>query len=157
MTQNEETPNRGQEEKTTENRRTRLFGDRFLQNIRDTVDSTNQKIQSNETISQARNSIRQGLDNAVDVASEQAPGLVQGVQRTGDVLTGSDIRKFDEFTEAVTRVCVGLHRDNVELREQVAHLEQQLEESHRVQAELAIRLTALEQGGGEPGDKEHRQ
>ncbi len=37
MTQNEETPNRGQEEKTTENRRTRLFGDRFLQNIRDTV------------------------------------------------------------------------------------------------------------------------
>ena len=78
MTQNEETPNRGQEEKTTENRRTRLFGDRFLQNIRDTVDSTNQKIQSNETISQARDSIRQGLDNAADVASEQAPGLSKG-------------------------------------------------------------------------------
>ncbi len=72
-------------------------------------------------------------------------------------MTGSDIRKFDEFTEAVTRVCVGLHRDNVELREQVAHLEQQLEESNRAQAEFAIRMTALEQGGGEPGDKEHRQ
>ena len=69
-------------------------------------------------------------------------------------MTGSDIRKFDEFTEAVTRVCVGLHRDNVELKERVAHLEQQLEESNRVQAELAIRLTALEQRGSEPGDNQ---
>ena len=154
MTQNEENPNLGQEEKTPGNRRTRLFGDRFLKNVRDTVDTVNQELQSNETISQARESIRQGLDNAAGVASEQAPGLVQGVQRTGDVLTGSDIRKFDEFTEAVTRVCAGLHRDNVELKEQVAHLEQQLEESNRVQAELAIRLTALEQRGSEPGDNQ---
>ena len=147
MTPSEENPQRSQEE----NRRTSRFGNRLLQNIRDTVDSINQEVQSNEMISQAGDSIRQGLDNAAGIANEQAPGLVQGVQRTGDVLTGGDIRKFDEFTEAVTRVCVGLHRDNLELREHIARLEQQLEESNRVQDELAIRLSALEQASGEPG------
>ena len=122
------------------------LGRRFLQNVRDTVDSVNQELQSNETISQARESLRQGLDNAAEVASEQAPGLVQGVQRTGDVLTGADLRKFDEFTEAVTRVCVGLHRDNVELKSQVAQLEQQLEELNLAQKDLVARLESLEGG-----------
>ena len=118
----------------------------FLQNVRDKVDSVNQELQSNETLSQARESLRQGLDNAAEVASEQAPGLVEGVQRTGDVLTGADLRKFDEFTESVTRVCVGLHRDNVELRSQLERLEQQVEESNLAQNDLLARLESLEEG-----------
>ena len=118
----------------------------FLQNVRDKVDSVNQELQSNETLSQARESLRQGLDNAAEVAAEQAPGLVEGFQRTGDVLTGADLRKFDEFTEAVTRVCVGLHRDNVELRSQLERLEQQLEESNLAQKDLLARLESLEEG-----------
>ena len=122
------------------------LGRRFLQNVRDKVDSVNQELQSNDTLSQARETVRQGLDNAAEVASEKAPGLVEGVQRTGDVLTGADLRKFDDFTEAVTRVCVGLHRDNVELRSQLEQLEQQLEESNLAQQDLAARLEALEGG-----------
>ena len=120
------------------------FGRRFLQNVRDKVDSVNQELQSNETLSQARETTRQGLDNAAEVGSEQVAGLVQGVQRTGDVLTGADLRKFDEFTEAVTRVCIGLHRDNVELRSQLARLEQQLEESNLTQKDLIARLEILD-------------
>ena len=119
---------------------------RFLQNVRDKVDSVNQELQSNETLSQARETVRQGLDNAAEVASEQAPGLVEGLQRTGDVLTGADLRKFDDFTEAVTRVCVGLHRDNVELRSQLERLEQRLEESNLAQKDLLARLESLEEG-----------
>ena len=121
-------------------------GRRILQNVRDKVDSVNQELQSNETLSQARETLRQSLDNAAEVASEQAPGLVEGVQRTGDVLTGADLRKFDDFTEAVTRVCVGLHRDNIELRSQLARLEQQLEEANLAQKDLAARLESLEGG-----------
>ncbi|MDE2937635.1 MAG: hypothetical protein OXR67_01765 [Chloroflexota bacterium] len=80
----------------------------------------NQELQSSETLSQARETVRQGLGNAAGAASERAPGLVEGVQRTSEVLTGADLRKFDEFTEAVTRVCVGLHRENAELRSRLA-------------------------------------
>ena len=119
-------------------------GRRILQNVRDTVDSVNQELQVNETLSQARETVSQGLENAAEVASQPAQELVEGVQRTGDVLTGADLRKFDDFTEAVTRVCVGLHRDNVELRSQLARLEQQLEESNLAQKGLAARLEALE-------------
>ena len=81
---------------------------------------------------------------AAEVASQPAQEMVEGVQRTGDVLTGANLRKFDDFTEAVTRVCVGLHRDNVDLRSQLARLEQQLEESNQAQKGLAARLEALE-------------
>ena len=82
---------------------------------------------------------RRGMSDTADAAR-------QNLQRAGDVLTGADLRKFDEFTEAVTRVCVGLHRDNLELKEQVARLEQQLEESTLAQKDLAARLDVLEKG-----------
>lgn len=129
-------------DRTTGNSR---FGRGFLQNVRDKVDSVNQELQSNETVSQARETVRQGLDAAAGAASERAPGLVEGVQRTGEVLTGADLRKFDDFNEAVTRVCVGLHRENVELRSQLERLEQQLEASNLAQKGLAARLEALEE------------
>ena len=70
---------------------------------------------------------------------------MEGAQRTGEVLTGADLRKFDDFTEAVTRVCVGLHREKAELRGQLARLEDQLEESNQAQKDLAARLEALEE------------
>ena len=69
----------------------------------------------------------------------------QGVQRSSEVLTGSDIRGLDAFTDAVTRVSVGLHRDQAELREQVEKLEQSLSESRQAQAVQAERLVAVEQ------------
>ena len=144
MIHGDENPVPGQDGSEVVNRRPSRFGDRLLRNVRDTVDNVNQELETNETISQAREAVRQGVDNAAGAANERAPGLVQGVQRTGDVLTGADIRKFDEFTEAVTRVCVGLHRDNIELRDQVASLEQQLEEVAQLQAQLADRVAVLE-------------
>lgn len=155
MTQRDENAVPGQNDSEAADRRNNRFGNRLLKNIRDTVETVNQELQTNEAISQARESVRQGVDNATGAASERAPGLVEGVQRTGDVLTGADLRKFDEFTEAVTRICVGLHRDNAELKAKVALLEKQLEESNRVQCELAVRLTALEPGEDVPGDAEH--
>ncbi len=66
-------------------------------------------------------------------------------QRSGEVMTGADIRRFDEFTEAVTRVAVGLHHDQADVKERVARLEQEAAEIRRFQAELADRLTAVEQ------------
>ena len=69
----------------------------------------------------------------------------QGVQRSSEVLTGSDIRGLDAFTDAVTRVSVGLHRNQAELREQVEKLEQSLSESRQAQAVQAERLVAVEQ------------
>ena len=71
------------------------------------------------------------------IGSRLAGALSQGsqtVRRTSDVFTGADIRRFDEFTDAVTRVTVGLHRDQGELRDQVNDLEQSLSESRQAQA-----------------------
>ena len=47
-----------------------LFGRGFIQNVRDKVDSVNQELQSNEAISQARETVRQDLENAAGAASE---------------------------------------------------------------------------------------
>ena len=44
----------------------------------------------------------------------------QKASRSIDVMTGADIHRFDEFTDATTKVVVGLHQDLSELREQVA-------------------------------------
>ena len=66
------------------------MGRGFLRNVRDMVDSVKEDLQSSETLSQARETVRQGLENAAEVASEMAPELVEGVQGTGDVLTRND-------------------------------------------------------------------
>ena len=133
-------------ESGAEPRRQGRLGERLSESLANATDSARQRLQqSGEAISDARESAQQGLAKASEQASEQATEVVQGLQRSGEVLTGADIRKFDEFTEAVTRVCVGLYQDNVQLREQVAGMERQLEEATKLQAELAGRVAALEQ------------
>ena len=51
--------------------------------------------------------------------------------RSIDVMTGADIRHFDEFTDATTRVVVGLHQDLSELREQVSRQQRALDDGRR--------------------------
>lgn len=77
--------------------------------------------------------------------------LTEGIGRAGqvahrasDVFTGADIRAFDEFTDAVTRVTVGLHRDQAELREHMERLNQSVAEIRDTQALIVDRLTAVE-------------
>ena len=59
----------------------------------------------------------------------------KGAKQVSAVLTGADILVFDEFTQAVTRIVMGLHedneqlkQDNAELREGVAKLEARVAE-----------------------------
>ena len=71
-----------------------------------------------------------------DIASGVIGSAKQKVSRSVDVMTGADIRRFDEFTDATTRVVVGVHQDLSELREQVERLTERLDQleqsaSHR--------------------------
>ena len=49
---------------------------------------------------------------------DRVRGVVGAAQRqasrSAEVLSGSDIRRFDEFTDATTRAVVGVHRDQGE-------------------------------------------
>ena len=46
---------------------------------------------------------------------DRAKGVIgsarEQVSRSADVMTGADIRRFDEFTDATTRAVVGIHQD----------------------------------------------
>lgn len=55
----------------------------------------------------------------------------QKASRSVDVITGADIRRFDEFTDATTKAVVGLHQDLSELREQVARQQSVLDAGRR--------------------------
>ena len=65
--------------------------------------------------------------------------------RTTDVVTGADIRRFDEFTAAATTVVVGLHRDQAALSEQFEELSQRIDEARRDQIALNERYGELSQ------------
>ena len=52
----------------------------------------------------------------------------QKVSRPVDVMTGADIRRFDEFTDATTRAVVGVHQDLSDLREQVERLTERIDQ-----------------------------
>ena len=69
----------------------------------------------------------------------------QKVSRPVDVMTGADIRRFDEFTDATTRAVVGLHQDLSELREQVVRTRRAVEDTQQRQERLTERLDQLEQ------------
>ena len=88
---------------------------------------------------------RQGIfDRAKDVigsAREQA-------SRSADVMTGADIRRFDEFTDATTRAVVGVHQDLSELRQQVARTQGVAEDIQEGQKCLNERLDQLERSAG---------
>ena len=64
-------------------------------------------------------------------AKEAIVSARQKASRSIDVMTGADIRRFDEFTDATTRVVVGLHQDLSELREQVARHQRVLDDDRR--------------------------
>ena len=64
--------------------------------------------------------------------------------RTTDVVTGADIRRFDEFTAAATTVVVGLHRDQAALSEQFEELSQRVANVRRDVAELTERTVGVE-------------
>ena len=67
------------------------------------------------------------------------------VSRSVDVVTGEDIRRFDEFTDATTRAVVGVHQDLSELREEVDRKHRVVDDIHERQEQLTERLDQLEQ------------
>ena len=56
----------------------------------------------------------------------------QSVRRSAEVMSGADIRRFEDFTEAATTAVIGVHQDQAELREQLVRTEQSL---HALQQE----------------------
>ena len=75
---------------------------------------------------------------AIGAAKRQA-------SRSAEVLSGSDVRKFDDFTDATTRAVVGVHRDQAELRERLERTDQTVDDVRQRQARLAERFEHLEQ------------
>ena len=80
---------------------------------------------------------------------DKAKGVVGAAQRqvsrSAEVLSGSDIRRFDDFTDAATRAVVGVHRDQAELREHLADMDRMVKELRREQLSVAARLETTEQ------------
>ena len=62
-----------------------------------------------------------GVPNQLNTARET-------VKRSAEVMSGSDIRRLDEFTDAVTRVLMGLYRENQGQAERITRLEQTVSE-----------------------------
>ena len=68
----------------------------------------------------------------------------EGVTGAVDTVTGAGFREqFEDFTDAVTTTVIGVHQDQVALREKVSNLEA---ETQQGQSELRERLTRLENG-----------
>ena len=60
---------------------------------------------------------RVGVSDQLSTARETA-------KRSTEVISGSDIRRLDEFTDATTRVLMGLYRETTEQAERITRLEQ---------------------------------
>lgn len=93
----------------------------------------------------AANRAGRGFQGAGQEISDASRSAGQVMQRSGEVLTGADIRRFDEFTEAVTRVTVGLHHEQTDTSRRVGQLEQESANFQQLQGELAERVVRLEQ------------
>lgn len=65
----------------------------------------------------------------------------ESMARSADVLTGRDISKFQEFTDAATTAIVGVHQDQTELRERLERLEDTV--ASRRGFNLAAQLTPM--------------
>ena len=80
---------------------------------------------------------------------DRAKGVIgsarRQVSRSVDVVTGEDIRRFDEFTDATTRAVVGVHQDLSELREEFGRTHRAVDDIHERQEHLTERLDQLEQ------------
>ena len=83
---------------------------------------------------------------------DRAKGVIgsarRQVSRSVDVVTGEDIRRFDEFTDATTRAVVGVHQDLSELREEFGRTHRAVDDIHERQEHLTERLDQLEQSVG---------
>lgn len=84
----------------------------------------------------------------VDRAKDVIGSAREQVSRSADVMTGADIRRFDEFTDATTRAVVGVHQDLSELRQQVARAQGVADDIRDRQTRLNERLDQLEQTAG---------
>lgn len=68
----------------------------------------------------------------------------EGVTGAVDTVTGAGFRKdFEDFTEAVSTTVIGVHQDQVALRESISRLEQSSLQEHTV---LSERLSQHEAG-----------
>ena len=65
-------------------------------------------------------------------------------RRSAEVMSGADIRGFEEFTDAATTAIIGVHQDQAELRERLTATEQSLDELQQGQAKLVGDLTRVE-------------
>ncbi len=108
-----------------------------------------------------RQAARQGIERADEAlsASAERAGMAdqldsarQTLRTSGEVMTGADIRQFDEFTDAVTRVVLGLHRDQSDMAQRLTTIEQSIGEIRQVQAQQAEQLASIERMvAGQPG------
>ena len=77
----------------------------------------------------------------LDRAKGAIGSVTQRARRSAEVISGADIRRFEEFTDATTTAVIGVHRDQAELRERLAVAEQSLEDLQQRQAKVAESLT----------------
>lgn len=79
---------------------------------------------------------------------DRARGVVdsatQRAKRSAEVISGADIRRFEEFTDAAATAVIGVHRDQAELRERLIRTEQSIADLQQVQAKLVQSLTRVE-------------
>ncbi len=74
--------------------------------------------------------------SVLDRVGAAAGAARESVRRSAEVMTGADIRRFEEFTEAATTAVIGVHQDQAELREQLADKEQSIHALQQNQAAL---------------------
>lgn len=82
----------------------------------------------------------------LDRVGAAASAAKQSVQRSTEVMSGADIRKFEDFTEAATTAIVGVHQDQAELREQLSRTEQSLHALQQEQATLRNDIARVKHG-----------
>ena len=75
-------------------------------------------------------------DDRAQIGEDNQPGILgrvrsavgtvkQTAKSSAEMMTGADIRRFEEFVDATTTVVVGMHRDQRELDKRLAQLERQ--------------------------------
>ena len=106
-----------------------------------------------QRLNRGREVVRQSVEKADEALtaqaeragmSEQLDSARQTVRTSSEVLTGADIRQFDEFTDSVTRVVLGLHRDQADTAQRLTTIEQSIDEIRETQAQLSARLASIE-------------
>ncbi len=80
----------------------------------------------------------------LDRAKDAIGSATHRVRRSAEVMSGADIRHFEDFTDAATTAIIGVHRDQAELRERLTATEQSLDELQQGQAKLVEGLTRVE-------------